>query len=270
MAGLMLLSGSRRVALWGAEDWVASARVGESSTVAAGAHAGEMLQDVFPEFPLLFKVIDARNRLSVQVHPNERTAAGTGGEPKSEMWCALSDGPIYAGLKSGVSAADVERAVGDGSFEDLLVRHDAKAGDVFYIPGGLVHAIGDGVQLFEVQQSSDTTYRLYDWGRTDADGRPRQLHVAEALAVMDLSLPLPHPCESLDTPYFRFWRKPVAGAETLAAGDGFLMAFAASGEFSAGGIRIPGRSCFLLPPGSEAEVSGNGELMLTAFDGGKA
>lgn len=269
MAGLMVLSGTRRIALWGAEDWVASARAGESSTVAAGWRAGEKLQDVFPDFPLLFKVIDARDRLSVQVHPNERTAAATGGEPKSEMWCALSDGSIYAGMKPGVSAEDVERAVKDGSFENLLVRHDARVGDVFYIPGGLVHAIGGGVRLFEVQQSSDTTYRLYDWGRADADGNPRRLHVDSALKVMDLSLPPPQPCGSLDTPYFRFRRETVTGRKTLSPGEDFLMAFVASGVIEAAGIKIPESSCFLLPPGVETEISGDGAiLMLTAFSGG--
>ena len=121
-------------ALWGSESWEISAHPSDPSRVDLNA--------LFPSFPLLFKVIDAKTRLSVQVHPNEETCKVTGGEPKTEMWCALSDGPIYAGLKQGTSAADVEAAVKSGKFEELLVRHEAKFGDVFFIPGGLVHAIG--------------------------------------------------------------------------------------------------------------------------------
>jgi mannose-6-phosphate isomerase len=258
MAGLMLLSGSRRVALWGAEDWVASARVGESSTVAAGAHAGEMLQDVFPEFPLLFKVIDARSRLSVQVHPNERTAVGTGGEPKSEMWCALSDGPIYAGFKPGTTVGDLEKAVYSGEFENLLVRHDAKAGDVFFIPGGLAHAIGDEVELFEVQQSSDTTFRFYDWGRVDENGVPRELHLQQALQAVDVSLPPPVACRSLAAPFFDFSQMKVDGAAVLDSDNRFLVGFAVDGEITVNGIHVRKHGCFLMPPGNSCTVKGAG------------
>ena len=141
-------------ALWGSESWEISAHPSDSSVIAGGEEKGRRLNEIYPNFPLLFKVINARARLSVQVHPNEETCKVTGGEPKTEMWCALSDGPIYAGLKPGSSAADVEAAVKSGRFEELLVRHEAKFGDVFFIPGGLVHAIGDDVCLYEVQQSS--------------------------------------------------------------------------------------------------------------------
>ena len=159
---------------------------------------------------ILVKRIVANDRLSVQVHPNDVTAKTVGGDPKTEMWCVLKPGPLFAGVKPGTTRADVERAVRDGSFEDLLVRHDAKAGECYFIPGGLVHAIGEGVSVYEVQQPSTTTFRLYDWGRVGADGQPRQLHVREALAAMDLSLPPPVPAESVDCPYFTF-RKAAPG-----------------------------------------------------------
>jgi mannose-6-phosphate isomerase len=122
------------------------------------------------------------------------------------MWCVLKEGPIFAGFKPGVTDADVVRAVEDGSFENLLVRFDAKVGECYFIPGGLVHAIGEGTSVFEVQQSSNTTFRLYDWGRLDANGNPRQLHVKEALAAMDLSLPPPVPGDSVECRYFTFRR----------------------------------------------------------------
>ena len=213
-------------ALWGHEEWVCSAHPSSPSTVVGGPNAGRKLNELYPKFPLLMKVIDAKTRLSVQVHPNEETRKVTGGDPKTEMWCALSAGPIYAGLKLGTTAAQIEEAVRSGRFEELLVRHDAKPGDVFFIPGGLVHAIGDGVRLYEVQQSSDTTFRLYDWGRVGKDGKPRELHVAQALKAIDYTLPVPVPCKSLDTPFFKFWQEDVADAKIFVAPSGkFLSVF---------------------------------------------
>lgn len=194
-------------ALWGFEEWLVSAHPTAPSRLLGGD--GKTLRDVVPDFPLLVKRICARDRLSVQVHPNDRTAKTVGGEAKTEMWCVLEDGPIFAGLKSGVTAADVERATSDGTFEDLLVRFDAKRGECYFIPGGLVHAIGEGTSVYEVQQSSDTTFRLYDWGRVGADGKPRQLHVKSALAAMDLSLPPPVPSKRVTCDYFDFYAGSV-------------------------------------------------------------
>jgi mannose-6-phosphate isomerase len=172
----------RHDTLWGFEDWL------------------------YDDGSVLIKRICADMRLSVQVHPNDETAKTVGGRAKTEMWCVLKEGPIFAGFKPGVTDADVVRAVEDGSFESLLVRFDAKVGECYFIPGGLVHAIGEGTSVFEVQQSSNTTFRLYDWGRLDANGNPRQLHVKEALAAMDLSLPPPVPGDSVECRYFTFRR----------------------------------------------------------------
>ena len=228
--------------VWGTESWEASVRGDSPTTAANGPLAGKALSEIVPDFPLLVKVIDAKNRLSVQVHPNNANAALTGGEPKTEMWCVIEGGPIYAGLKPGVGPAEVESAVKSGAFEELLVCHDAKPGDVFFIPGGLVHAIGDGVKLFEVQQSSETTYRLYDWGRVGADGKPRQLHIAESLKSIDFSLPVPDPrgVKTVDCPYFRFVR--------LDAGERFRT------EAAATVVHYPASAeTWLLPAGSDVE-----------------
>ena len=189
-------------ALWGHEEWLVCAHPSAPGWIVGGA--GKTLRDVCPDFPLLVKKICANQRLSVQVHPNDATAKTVGGEPKTEMWCVLKGGPIFAGFKPGVTKADVERAVGDGTFENLLVRFDAKPGECYFIPGGLVHAIGEGTSVYEVQQSSDTTFRLYDWGRVGADGKPRQLHVKEGLAAMDIALPPPVPSDFVKCPYFDF------------------------------------------------------------------
>ena len=121
-------------------------------------------------FPLLVKLIDARETLSVQVHPNDAAAARFGGEAKSEMWYVLSatpDAHIYSGFKPGVGPAEFEQARAAGTIPSLLQRFPARPGMVFNTPGGRVHAIGAGCLLLEVQQDANTTYRLYDWDRLD-------------------------------------------------------------------------------------------------------
>ncbi len=223
MIKTMTFSENIHTAIWGCESWEISAHSSSPSVIADGEYAGKTLLEVMPDFPLLMKVIDAKTRLSVQVHPSERTAPITGGEPKTEMWCALSDGSIYAGLKKGVSSDDVRKAVESGDFESLLVRHQIKKYDTFYIPGGLVHAIGDGVKLYEVQQSSNTTYRLYDWGRVGPDGKARELHIDESLKSIDFSLPVPEPAKSVQCPFFNFRMEDVTSPKTFSAvGEKFV------------------------------------------------
>ncbi len=142
-------------------------------------------------FPLLVKLIDARETLSVQVHPNDEAAARFGGEAKSEMWYVLSatpDAHIYSGFKPGVGPAEFEQARAAGTIPALLQRFPARPGMVFNTPGGRVHAIGAGCLLLEVQQDANTTYRLYDWDRLDKDGQPRRLHLEQALRVIDWNL----------------------------------------------------------------------------------
>ena len=214
-------------ALWGYEEWLVSAHPSAPSRIVGGN--GRTLRDVKGAFPLLVKKIAAKTRLSVQVHPNDQTAKTVGGEAKTEMWCVLEPGVIFAGFKPGTTAEDIERAVKDGSFEQLLVRFDAKPGECYFIPGGLVHAIGDGTTVYEVQQSSNTTFRLYDWGRVGADGKPRQLHVKEGLAAMDLTLPAPTPGESVSCPYFTFSK---VGAGVLPKSDAWRVVYTPSTDES--------------------------------------
>ena len=268
MGNQLYFERSIHTALWGTESWEISAHLTDPSLIAGGMGAGRRLDEVYPDFPLLFKVINARTRLSVQVHPNEATCQVTGGEPKTEMWCALSDGPIYAGLKPGTTADDIASAVGSGGFEDLLVRHEAKFGDVFFIPGGLVHAIGDGVRLYEVQQSSNTTFRLYDWGRVRADGKPRELHVEKGRQAIDYALPVPVACRSLDTPYFRFSQQTVHGEETFSTGPGeFLALYVARGGVDLDGTPVAEGTSVLIPPSSACGLSAAGShLFLTRFN----
>lgn len=135
-------------------------------------------------FPLLVKYIDASQTLSVQVHPDEQAASRLGGRPKGEAWYILQADPgavIYRGLKPGVDRRQLGRALEAGTVEELLVTVPAWPGDLIPVPSGTVHAIGGGVLLAEVQQPSDTTYRVFDWNRPGLDGKPRSLHIEEAI-----------------------------------------------------------------------------------------
>jgi mannose-6-phosphate isomerase len=141
-------------------------------------------------FPVLTKIITAHDWLSVQVHPDDAYAQRVEHQPngKTECWYVFSAQPgaeLVLGWKRDTSREEYERRVGDGTLGEILRRIPVKAGDTVYIPAGTVHAIGAGVVLFETQQASDLTYRMFDWNRVGSDGKPRELHVAKAADVLD-------------------------------------------------------------------------------------
>ena len=139
-------------------------------------------------FPLLIKILDAQEKLSIQVHPPAQVAKQLGGEAKTEMWYiadATPDAELYVGLKRGVTRGQFENAVQNGTVAGSVHRIPVKSGDVMFLPSGRLHAIGGGNVIFEIQQNSDTTYRVFDWNRKGIDGKPRELHVPESLASID-------------------------------------------------------------------------------------
>jgi mannose-6-phosphate isomerase len=189
------------------EAWVLSDQGDNVSVVADGPFKGTTLRELMrtrrgellgpalthhEAFPLLLKFIDACESLSVQVHPDDewaRTLTGVA-RGKTEAWIVMHAEPgsrIYAGLKAGVDGGALERAVANGTTVDVLHSFEPKpAGDCIFLPAGTVHALGGGITVFEVQQTSDVTYRLYDWDRVDSKtGRPRDLHIKQALACAD-------------------------------------------------------------------------------------
>ena len=188
-----------------AESWEVVDHGTDQSIVAAGPHAGKTLSELVREhaaellgeahadadqFPLLFKFLDCNRDLSVQVHPNDAQAAKL--DPpdlgKTEAWVIMDAAPgakVYAGLKRGFDRAALEREVNRGTCELCLHSFEPEVGDSIFIPAGVVHALGAGLLVAEIQQASDTTFRLFDWNRTDADGKPRELHVEQALDVID-------------------------------------------------------------------------------------
>lgn len=191
------------------ESWEVSAVPSSTSIISNGAWAGRDLISVINEYPddilgktvnlqyhgklpLLVKFIDAKKDLSIQVHPNDEMAMREHGKMgKSEMWYVIKadeGAHLYAGFKHKISPYEYQKRVEDGSITEVLADHQVKAGDVFYLPAGRVHAICGGIMLAEVQQSSDVTYRIFDYNRPGMDGKPRELHTELAAQALDYNV----------------------------------------------------------------------------------
>ena len=148
-----------------------------------------------PRFPLLLKLLDAQERLSLQVHPPEEVAGKLGGEPKTEFWYVAAADPgaeLFLGFPELITREQFKRALDKGTVEDCVQKIRVKAGDAMFLPAGRLHAVGGGNLLVEIQQNSVTTYRVFDWNRTAADGTLRQLHVDQALQCIDFIDVGPH------------------------------------------------------------------------------
>ncbi len=187
------------------ESWEISDRPGDEVVIANGPLAGRDLRWLMEQhgpavlgaaratggrFPLLVKILDAREVLSVQVHPPAAVAGRLGGEPKTELWYVTRAGPrarLWVGLKAGTTRAEFERRVREGTVAEVLHQIPVNVGDAMFLPSGRVHALGADLVIFEIQQNSDTTYRVFDWNRVGADGRPRELHLEAALASIDFT-----------------------------------------------------------------------------------
>jgi len=216
------------------ECWEISDHPHGRSVVANGADAGLTLHDLMlregkellgsnvpldanPVFPLLIKYIDAEEQLSVQVHPNDAYAASHAGElGKTEMWYVLHADPnacLIAGLRDNVTAEQFRAALIDGDPAALLHHMPVKTGESIFIPAGRIHAIMPGLLILEIQQNSDTTYRLYDWRRLGLDGKPRALHVEQAMAVTDWHDYAPSPAVQQSTVEQRATRMLLAACQ---------------------------------------------------------
>ncbi len=215
------------------ESWEVSAVPSSTSIIANGPWAGKLLTEVIDEapedilgkavnkkyggkLPLLVKFIDAKRDLSIQVHPNDEMAQREHGKMgKSEMWYVIraDEGSyLYAGFNKEITPEEYQQRVSDGTIVDVLAKHYVSPGDVFYLPAGRVHAICGGIMLAEVQQSSDVTYRIFDYNRPGLDGKPRELHTKLAAQALDYHVEKNYRTEYadtdnravqiIDTPYF--------------------------------------------------------------------
>lgn len=252
-----------RPKLWGAERWLVSAHRSCPSEILNGPLKGKTLDETLPGFPVIIKEIRADSWLSVQVHPGEELCRIVGGEPKNELWRILSPGQVMAGFKPGIARGDVERELARGSIGETLELIDAGVPDIYEVPCGVVHSIGAGARVFEVQQSSDTTLRLYDWEREDADGARRQLHVEKALAAIDWNAPAARSVKAADVRNFRFSDETMRGCARMDTGNDFAVVYCASGELLVGSGCLKEGGCVLLPPGFTGEISSAGADVLT-------
>jgi mannose-6-phosphate isomerase len=254
------------------ESWELVDREEAQSIVDSGPHAGQTLHELWmchreevfgrnmpdaPRFPILAKLLDAREKLSVQVHPPPTVATELGGEPKTEMWHVLDADPgaeIYVGFSAGVSREKFEAAIESGTVADLLHRIPARAGDSIFIPSGRCHAIGAGCLMVEIQQNSDTTYRVFDWNRVGLDGNPRALHVGESLRSIDFGdyeprlAELPVGCEHF---LAEGWTLEAKRADP---GPGAAYFTVLSGAVLCGDRRFERAASFLLPASAKDRV----------------
>lgn len=227
------------------ESWEIVDRPEAQSVIAGGGLAGLSLRQALEQhgnalmgptwpadrpFPILIKWLDCRERLSLQVHPPAEIAAAMGGEPKTENWFiaeTTGDAGLIVGLKAGATRGQFAAALMDNTLESCVHRFPVAVGDSILVESGTIHAIDGGNLILEIQQNSDTTYRVYDWGRVGLDGQPRQLHIAESLASIDWACQAPAPVRAApvaaiiaDSPLFRIRRVPLAAGARLSFGAG--------------------------------------------------
>lgn len=245
------------------ESWEVSAVPGNESIISNGIWAGRSLVSIIADapaailgdsvaerygnqLPLLVKFIDAKHDLSIQVHPGDEMAQREHGKMgKSEMWYIIDAQPgsfLYAGFKHEITPEEYRRRVADGTIVDVLAKYEVKPGNVFYLPAGRVHAIGGGILLAEVQQSSDVTYRIFDYNRIGLDGKPRELHTELAACAIDYHVeddyrtvytnPVNQAIQIIDTPYFdvRITETTTPFHRNLIKYDSFIITMCIKGD----------------------------------------
>lgn len=267
------------------ELWELSLREGFSSAIVSGPDSGKPLVDVmkqedvgpvskrFPYFPLLIKLIDAKDNLSVQVHPSDEYALKNENSfGKTEMWHIIDadeGAGLYVGLNDNYTREDIEKKLKDSSILDALNFYKVKPGETYLINAGTIHAIGKGVRLIEIQQNSDLTYRLYDYLRKDKNGNYRELHIEKALKVIDYhkyQLPEIKGEVLADNKYFKVLRKEVNGELTLTADKDAFMSFTfIKGNGYVDDIPYQIFDTFFLPYGKKCVIKGSGTLVISTL-----
>lgn len=267
------------------ELWELSLREGFSSTIVSGPDSGKPLVDVmkqedvgpvskrFPYFPLLIKLIDAKDNLSVQVHPSDEYALKNENSfGKTEMWHIIDadeGAGLYVGLNDNYTREDIEKKLKDSSILDALNFYKVKPGETYLINAGTIHAIGKGVRLIEIQQNSDLTYRLYDYLRKDKNGNYRELHIEKALKVIDYhkyQRPIIKGEVLADNKYFKVLRKEVNGEIILTADKEAFMSFTfIKGSGYVDDIPYQIFDTFFLPYGKKCVIKGEGTLIISTL-----
>ena len=265
------------------ECWELSIREDVSSIIDSGVNKGKLLKDVinkddigpvmdrFPYFPLLIKLIDAKENLSVQVHPSDKYALKYENSfGKSEMWHIISadeGSGLYVGLNKDYKKEDIEKALEEGKILDCLNFFKVKQGDTFIINPGTIHAIGKGVRLIEIQQNSNLTYRLYDYNRVDKDGHPRELHIKKSLDVIDLKQYKKSQANNeylADNQYFTVKRVDFNGELKITTDNSFVSFTFLDGEGQVNDLTFSKYDTFFLPYKKECLIKGKGTVIISS------
>ena len=265
------------------ELWVLSMREGNGSIIDSGKDKGKYLHDVltkedigpvmdrFPYFPLLIKLIDAKDNLSVQVHPSDAYALKNENSfGKSEMWHIIDadeGAGLYIGLNRDYSKEEIEEKLKDSSILEAMNFFKVKAGETYLINPGTLHAIGKGVRLIEIQQNSDLTYRIYDYLRKDKDGNFRELHIDKALNVINYKKYKKEENNGellANNEYFKVERKEFDGELELIANDDSFISFTfIDGEGKVDDIPYKKFETFFLPYGKRCLIKGKGTVIIS-------
>ncbi|MBQ8614494.1 MAG: class I mannose-6-phosphate isomerase [Ruminiclostridium sp.] len=281
-----------------AESWELSCHKDGQSVISNGEFAGKTLSEYieaegkgvlgkncerFEYFPILIKLIDAKDNLSVQVHPDNEYAMRVEGEyGKTEMWYIVDceeGAELLYGFKQEISREEFAKRIADNTLLEVTNNVPVHKGDVFFIDAGTLHAIGKGILIAEIQQNSNTTYRIYDYGRVGADGKPRELHVEKACEVTKLTPPVRPTKPMGDTiskegynetllatsEYFNVNRLDITDKAELEVTDkSFVSLLCLDGKFTVGDITLEkGESCFIPAGYGKTVISGVGEIIAT-------
>ena len=269
------------------ESWEIVDRPEAQSIVCQGPLSGRSLHDLWvnfreelfgkvpdaPRFPLLIKLLDAQEKLSLQVHPPQEIAESLGAEAKTEFWYAIAAEPnaeIFVGLRKSMTRDQFEDALHSGTVAECVHAISMKSGAAMFLPSGRFHAIGAGNVLVEVQQNSDTTYRVFDWNRVDDQGEPRQLHVDQALQCIDFNDVAPEPITStgellVRNELFEVQKWTLDSARNIAPPGQFAIGLCLTGELQGGGIDFSPGNFFLVPaslPDRSIHPRGEGTSLL--------
>ena len=281
-----------------AESWELSCHKDGESVIANGEFSGKTLSEYvkeqgkqvlgkncekFENFPILIKLIDAKDNLSVQVHPNNEYAMRVEGEyGKTEMWYIVDCDPgaeLIYGFKGNISRDEFAKRIADNTLLEVTNNVPVHKGDVFFIEAGTLHAIGKGILIAEIQQNSNTTYRVYDYGRVGADGKPRQLHVEKAVEVTELAPPK-YPTKAMGEPvekdgytetllskceYFNVRKLEISrGASLEASESSFNSLLVLEGRVNIGSLTLEkGSSCFIPAGYGKYRLEGTATVILT-------
>ena len=258
------------------ESWEIVDRPEAQSIVREGLLRGKTLHELWTQyrdeifgeapdssrFPLLLKLLDAHDKLSLQVHPPEKLADRLGGEPKTEFWYVAAADPgaeLYLGFRESITRDQFEKALLDGTAADHVHTVRVKTGDAAFLPAGRLHALGAGNLLIEVQQNSDTTYRVFDWNRVDDKGRQRQLHIDQALQCIDFNDVAPKLVEPqgellVRHELFEVQKWNLMASREISSQRQFAIVCCLSGAIRCADADLSPGECFLVPPSLSDQI----------------